>query len=74
MTGDGQGGEVEDDLVEHGDDPGRLVEKVDGVWNFQIIVCEPLGGKGPGWRQREVGGIEGKRKREVYSRGWVRRN
>lgn len=34
MASDGERGEVEDDLVEYGDDPGGLVKKVDGVWKF----------------------------------------
>jgi hypothetical protein len=49
MAGDSQRGEVKDDLVKHGDDPGRLVEKVGSAWNFQIIVSEPLSGKSPSW-------------------------
>ena len=47
---------------------------MDGVWNFQIIVSEPLGGKGPSRGERKVRSIEGEREGEVYSRGWVGRN
>lgn len=74
MAGYCQRGEVKDDLVEYGDDPGRLVEKMDGIWDFQIIVGEPLGGKGPSWREGEMRGVEGESEGEVHRRGWVGRN
>ena len=74
MTGDGQRGEVEDDLVEYGDDPGRLVKKMDGAWEFQIIVGKPLGGKSPSRGEGEMRSVEGEREGEVYGGGWVRRN
>lgn len=47
---------------------------MDGVWDFQIVVCEPLGGEGPSWGEGEMRSAEGEREGEVYSGGWVRRN